>query len=249
MDFHCHLDLYPDAKNLYAETVRRRLFVWLVTTSPKAYEATSRVLPQTELIRISPGIHPEVIGQKASELPLLLEQIDRCELVGEVGLDGSPRYSALFSLQQNVFDATVRRCTEVGGRVLSIHSRAAAREVLDVLEGSPGFGTAVLHWFTDSPTQLARAVKLGCWFSVGPAMFSSANGRKLAKAMPRERVVAESDGPFAKVDGVPVPPWEALDAAAGLAKAWSISVDSARAQLVSNGEQLIKKMSKLRLDH
>lgn len=248
MDFHCHLDLYPDARNLYAETVRRRLFVWLVTTSPKAYEATSRVLPQTESIRLSPGIHPEVIAQKASELPLLLEQIGRCELVGEIGLDGSPRYSALFALQQKVFETIIKRCAEVGGRVLSIHSRAAAREVLDVLEGSPGFGIAVLHWFTDSPTQLARAVKLGCWFSVGPAMFSSANGRKLAKAMPKERVVAESDGPFAKIGSVPVPPWEAQEAAIGLSQAWSVSVESARAQLMSNGERLIKEMTKLRSD-
>jgi TatD DNase family protein len=246
MDFHCHLDLYPDARNLYAEAVRRQFFIWLVTTSPKAYEATSRVLPQTGTIRISPGIHPEIVEQKAAELPLLLEQIGQCELVGEVGLDGSHRYKAQFAVQQRVFKATVKKCVEVGGRALSIHSRLAAREVLDVLEENPGFGTAVLHWFTDSSTQLTRAAKLGCWFSVGPAMFSSANGRKLAGEMPRERVVAESDGPFAKVGGVPVHPWEALDAAIGLAQAWNVSVDDAHSQLISNGQQLVSEISKLR---
>lgn len=239
MDFHCHLDLYPDARSLYAEAVRRKFFIWLVTTSPKAYDATSRVLPQTETIRISPGIHPEIVEQKAAELPLLLEQIDRCELVGEVGLDGSPRYEAQFELQQNVFSATVKRCAAVGGRVLSIHSRSAAREVLNVLEGTPNFGTAILHWFTDSPAQLTRASELGCWFSVGPAMFSSANGRKLAEKMPRERVVAESDGPFAKVGGKPVLPWGALDAAFGLAAAWRVSVEDVRHQLVSNSQRLL----------
>lgn len=248
MDFHCHLDLYPDAQSLYAEAVRKQLFIWLVTTSPKAYEATSRVLPSTELINISPGIHPEIAEQKAIELPLFLEQIGRCKLVGEVGLDGSPRYEAQFSLQQKIFNTTVKRCSDLGGRVLSIHSRSAAREVLDVLETSPGFGTAVLHWFTDSPTQLARAIKLGCWFSVGPAMFASANGRRLASKMPQERIVAESDGPFAKIHGVPVPPWRALDAAIGLSQAWNVSVEHARAQLVSNGQQLVEVISNLRLD-
>jgi len=246
MDFHCHLDLYPDARSLYAEAVRRQFFIWLVTTSPKAYEATSRVLPQTGTIRISPGIHPEVVEQKAAELPLLLEQIDRCKLVGEVGIDGSPRYKAQFALQQKVFSATVKKCAEVGGRVLSIHSRSAAREVLNVLEETPGFGTAILHWFTDSPAQMARAAELGCWFSVGPAMFSSANGLKLAGKMPRECVVAESDGPFAKVGGIPVPPWGALDAAIGLAEAWRVSVDDARHQLVSNGQRLLRVIPGLR---
>lgn len=243
MDFHCHLDLYPDARSLYVEAVRKQFFIWLVTTSPKAYEATSHVLPQTDFVRISPGMHPEIIAQKAVELPMLLEQIGRCELVGEVGLDGSPRYSAQFAHQKRVFGAIIERCADVGGRVLSIHSRSAAREVLDVLERYPGFGTAVLHWFTDSPTQLARAVNLGCWFSVGPAMFSSANGRKLAREMPRERVVPESDGPFAKIGGASILPWGALDAAIGLAQAWSVPIDCVRSQLMTNGERLRKVIS------
>ena len=40
-------------------------------------------------------------------------------------------------------------------------------------------------------------------------MLESANGRKLAAAMPRDRVVPESDGPFAKVRGAPLMPWDA----------------------------------------
>jgi len=34
---------------------------------------------------------------------------------------------------------------------------------------------------------------MGCWFSVGPAMLTSANGRKLATMLPVNRVVPESD--------------------------------------------------------
>ncbi|MCB1588078.1 MAG: hypothetical protein KDI56_04185, partial [Xanthomonadales bacterium] len=33
--------------------------------------------------------------------------------------------------------------------------RSSAKEVLGLLEAHSGFGVAVLHWFTDSPSQLS----------------------------------------------------------------------------------------------
>ena len=90
MDFHCHLDLYPDAREVYCEAARRNAFTWLVTTSPKAFAATSRVLEPLPSVLITPGLHPEIAHERAAELELLLEQIAGVKAVGEVGLDGSP---------------------------------------------------------------------------------------------------------------------------------------------------------------
>lgn len=241
MDFHCHIDLYPNARSVYAEVQRRMEFAWLVTTSPRAFAATSRVLAPTEKILISPGLHPEVADQKAQELELLLGQIAGTMAVGEIGLDGSARYRQHFDLQTCIFSAVVERCQYLGGRVLSIHSRAAAKEVLDILEQFPGFGTAVLHWFTDSAAQLRRASDIGCWFSVGPAMLGSANGRKLAALLPRDRVVPESDGPFAKTSGSSIMPWEASNITGGLAHLWGTSLTAVEEQLSMNGQKLRAK--------
>lgn len=238
MDFHCHLDLYPNARQVYGEALQRVEFVWLVTTSPRAYTATSRVLTTTQRLFISPGLHPEIVDKKSGELEMLLSQMETCTGVGEVGLDGSARHSQYFELQMHIFKSVVERCARLGGRVLSIHSRAAAKEVLDILEANPGFGMAVLHWFTDSPSQLRRAVESGCWFSVGPAMLETANGRRLVALMPRDRVVPESDGPFAKVRGAEVMPWDASTVSVKLADAWCISQEEASTALQSNGLRL-----------
>lgn len=242
MDFHCHVDLYPDARSVYAESIKKMEFVWLVTTSPRAFEATSKVLPTTERILVSPGLHPEVADKKAGELDLMLRQLEYVKAVGEVGLDASAKYRPHFELQKNIFSAIVERCQSLCGRVLSIHSRAAAKEILDILEQFPEFGTAVLHWFTDSAQQLRRANALGCWFSIGPAMLESANGRRLAALMPRERVVAESDGPFARVGGTAVMPWQAREVAVVLAVFWGVSPLTAAETLRTNGCRLIEKM-------
>lgn len=239
MDFHCHVDLYPDAKAVYREALRRNQFTWLVTTSPRAYAATRQVLPATPQLAVSPGLHPEIAQQKEAELHLLLTQIETTRLVGEVGLDGTARHALHRAVQFRVFSAVLSRCQAVGGRILSLHSRAAAQEVLDLLDRHPGFGTAVLHWFTGTVGALRRAESSGCWFSVGPAMLASGNGLKLLQQMPRDRVVPESDGPFAKIDGAPIMPWEAVNTADALAKAWCVSTEEAAAILLANGRRLI----------
>ena len=239
MDFHCHLDLYPEAKEVCVKASQRTDFVWLVTTSPRAYSATSKVLAASKKLFISPGLHPEIADKKYTELEMLLSQMENCTGVGEIGLDGSTPYRHYFELQRKIFKTVVENSVRLGGRVLNIHSRAAAREVLDILDANPGFGVAVLHWFTDSPSLLRRAAESGCWFSVGPAMMTSVNGRKLASLMPRDRVVPESDGPFAKVHGAHVMPWEADSVATKLGEAWGISQNDASEALKANGLSLI----------
>lgn len=242
MDFHCHLDLYPSAKEVYREAARRNKFTWLVTTSPKAFVATSQALKPLPSVLITPGLHPEIAHKRAAELDLLLEQIAGVKAVGEVGLDGSPRFEANYEVQRKIFGAIIARCAELGGRTLSVHSRRAVRDVLAEFERHPNFGTAVMHWFSGSTSELKDAAARGCWFSIGPAMFESANGRALAEAMPQDRVVPESDGPFAKVGGKSILPWNTSQTAEGLAPLWATSPDEAAEMLARNGQALLHLM-------
>lgn len=240
MDFHCHLDLYPGAREVYCEAAQRNEFTWLVTTSPKAFAATSRVLPAVPSVLISPGLHPEIAHERAAEIGLLLEQMASVKAVGEVGLDGSPRFRQNYEVQRRIFRAVVARSAELGGRALSIHSRRAVRDVLAELEAHPGYGTAVLHWFSGNLVELRAAVDHGCWFSIGPAMFGSPNGRKLAAALPPDRVVPESDGPFATVGGKPVMPWSAPETAKRFSEVWNLPLGETVNMLARNGANLRK---------
>lgn len=238
MDFHCHLDLYPGARDVYREAAQRNEFTWLVTTSPKAFAATSRALPASPSVLISPGLHPEIAHERAAELDLLLEQMTGVKAVGEVGLDGSPRFRTHYEVQRRIFRAVIARSAELGGRTLSIHSRRAVKDVLADLDAHPGYGTAVLHWFSGNQAELRAAQDRGCWFSIGPAMFDSENGRRLASAMPHNRVVPESDGPFATVGGKPVMPWSAPETAKHLAEVWNLPAGEVTGLLARNGASL-----------
>lgn len=216
IDFHCHLDLYPDALQLLDEVARRNEFTLAVTTSPRAFMATSRVFAGRPTVHVGLGLHPEVAEAKSGEEQLLVQLVASARFVGEIGLDGSPRFKHSLPLQVRIFTSAVAECQRQGGRVMSIHSRGAEARVLDILEAHPGAGTPVLHWFSGSRVELQRAIELGCWFSVGPAMLAGAKGRTHLREMPLNRVLPETDGPFAQRRGAALMPWEASDIASHL---------------------------------
>lgn len=211
IDFHCHLDLYPNAIGMLDEVERRNEFTLVVTTSPRAYIATSRVFGGRPRIHVALGLHPEIAEAKQQEESLLVELVGSARFVGEIGLDGSLRFKQSLPLQERIFTSAVAECQRQGGRTMSIHSRGAETRVLDILEAHPHAGTPVLHWFSGSRAELQRAVKLGCWFSVGPAMLAGAKGRAHLSEMPLDRILPETDGPFAKRRGAALMPWEASD--------------------------------------
>lgn len=213
IDFHCHLDLYPNPMHLLEETARRNEFTLVVTTSPRAYLGTSQRFAGIQNIHVGLGLHPEVAEAKQNEIDRLVELVSEVRFVGEIGLDGSSRFKHSMQIQERIFRSVVSECERRGGRIMSIHSRGAESRVLDILEAHPSAGVPVLHWFSGNHRELLRAVKHGCWFSVGPAMLAGEKGRTLFREMPMDRILPETDGPFAQNRGKAFMPWEASDIA------------------------------------
>jgi TatD DNase family protein len=178
-------------------------------------------------------LHPQLAGLRKSEIGLFEALLPEARYVGEIGLDGAPELRSSWKDQVAVFEHILAQCETAGGRIMSIHSRRASSAVLDCLEKLPGAGLPVLHWFSGTFRDLDRAIKLGCRFSVGPAMLASKKGRGLAARLPSARVLTETDGPFAQINGRSVMPWDVQDAICQLAQIWQISEESAT-QLVED---------------
>ena len=223
IDLHCHLDLYSDPVQVASTCKERGVYVLSVTTTPSAWEGTARLALEADRIRTAVGLHPQLAHERHGELPMFDKLLPLTRYVGEVGLDGAPDFKSHWAVQLAVFDHVLKACSNAGGRILSIHSRRASGAVLDRLEVHRDAGVPVLHWFSGSRRHLDRAIDLGCWFSVGPAMLRSKRGRSLAALMPRDRVLTESDGPFAQENGAPMMPWQVDQAVHILGELWSVS--------------------------
>lgn len=234
IDFHCHLDLYPNARRLVEKVAARNRFTLAVTTSPRAWQATSGIVAGHDSIRVALGLHPEIAAQKAAERGLLISCVSQAKFIGEVGLDGSLQHRHTRELQESILGAVLAECERCGGRILSVHSRNAAGPVLDHIEQHCRVSTPVLHWFSGTLQETRRAVALGCWFSLGPAMLRGAKGRRILEELPKERVLPETDGPFARNGSSPFMPWEAITIVKHVAVAWNMTHDSVGKQLNRN---------------
>ena len=222
IDFHAHLDLYPDPCSVVHQCEKLGIYVLSVTTTASAWEGTAALSHSSPRIRTALGMHPQLAHERKHELPLFRKLIEQTNYVGEVGLDGSRECKLFWDDQMDVFTEVLNTCCGVGGRILSIHSRRAARDVLDLLRSFPAAGIPILHWFSGTQKELDDAIAMGCWFSVGPAMLASAKSRAQIATMPKERVLTECDGPFARQRDKPLHPWDVADAHEVLAEIWEV---------------------------
>jgi TatD DNase family protein len=208
VDFHCHLDLYPDPVAAVAQCEDDRVHTLAVTTTPRAWRRNRELADGTRYVRVGLGLHPQLVAERAGEIGLWEEYLPEARYVGEVGLDAGPRFRSSFELQKRVFERVLRACACEGGKILSVHSVRSAGVVLDMVESylAPARGRVVLHWFSGSKAEALRAVALGCYFSINAEMLRNERQRKLWSTIPHERLLTETDGPFTRVGDQPTAP-------------------------------------------
>ncbi|MEG0374535.1 MAG: TatD family hydrolase [Raoultibacter sp.] len=199
-DMHCHLDFFADTEKtveLVAESGNRFLSV---TVTPEGYSRAARLFASSSQVRVGLGLHPWWIADgrcTVDDLVAFEALAKHAAFVGEVGLDFGKRCAGSESVQREAFGRVARACVDGAAQVISIHAVKAEDEVLDVLQrtGCLDESSCILHWFSGSSEQLARASKAGCYFSVGPRMLASKRGREYVKAIPRDKLLVETDAP------------------------------------------------------
>lgn len=234
IDFHCHLDLFPSPERAAAEIAAAGVYVLSVTTTPKAFPKTAQLAKGRPRIRTALGLHPQLAHERHGELSLFVRLLGETEYVGEIGLDGGDEFARHLAVQKEVFDGILKACSNAGGRIMSIHSRQASGEVLDALSRHPASGVPVLHWFSGPAAHAERAAELGAWFSVGLPMARSRRASSLLAKLPRDRVLTETDAPFASTDGAAYPAGAVSETVSALGRIWGCDARSAQERLNEN---------------
>ena len=208
VDFHCHLDLYPDLAAAIRRSEVQEVFTLAVTTTPRAWAHNEALASPTRFVRAALGLHPQLIAQHAHELTLFEALLPRTRYVGEIGLDAGPHYYRSLEQQKVVFERIIRLCAAARDKVISVHSVRATKAVLDTIEQNlpPTHGRVVLHWFTGSSAEARRAVELGCYFSINAGMLDKERHAAMVQTIPLDRILTETDGPFTRTGERPSQP-------------------------------------------
>lgn len=241
IDFHCHIDLFPNPALAADGAERAGVYVLSVTNTPKAFPKTAQLAKGRKRIRTALGLHPQLVHERHGEVPMFVRLLGETSYVGEIGIDGGDESARHIDLQKDVFDRILRACSQAGGRVMSIHSRHASGEVLEALARHPGAGIPVLHWFSGSTAHAAKAADMGAWFSVGLPMVRSRRAASLLSMIPRSRILTETDAPFASTQGEHYPLAAVTGTVATLAGLWKCDTAAVQKQLSDNLRTLVGK--------
>ena len=208
VDFHCHMDLYPDHALAVQEAEAAGVFTLAVTTTPRAWPRNYELAQRTKHVRAALGLHPQLVAERESEIHLWERYLPETRYVGEVGLDAGPRFFKSLDAQKRVLQRVLELCAQAGGKIISVHSIRSAKAVLDLVEAHlpPERGKIVLHWFTGTKSEAKRALELGCYFSINAAMLGNERHASMVQAMPLNRLLTETDGPFTQTGERPSKP-------------------------------------------
>ena len=146
------------------------------------------------------GLHPTSVKTDYREqLDRLAARLREREwaAIGEIGTDlyWSDEY---WAEQRDAFGVQCGWALELG-RPVVVHCRESIDETLELIAPFAARGLrGVFHCFTGTVAQARRAVGLGLYLGIGGVLTYKKNGElpAVVRAVPRERLVLETDSPY-----------------------------------------------------
>lgn len=212
-----------------------------VTEDPDEYRRLRTRLGRREYVDVALGLHPL---RAASFSPDVLARFFRLApqttWIGEVGLDYSRGVASTAKVQRRVFDIVLAEA-QAGHHLLTVHSRGAEKDVIKCLTDAAL--PAILHWYSGPLNLVDDALQGGLYFSINIAMTRSRKFPSLVRALPRERVLLETDGPYAKIQGRPAAPSAMNVVSELLAHAWGCDPIESTSILINNQQRFLSGAS------
>ncbi len=260
IDSHCHLD-YKGLQEVQANVVARARQAGVshmvnISTTIRQFPAVLVTAERYEDVSCSLGVHPHHTneeGENASIDQLIsLGQNPKIVGIGETGLDyfydTAPR-----EVQQDSFRRHIRAARTLGLPII-VHTRDAEEDTAMILREEGALDgahplTGVLHCFTSSRDLAEAALALGFYISLsGIITFKKSEAlREVARDIPLDRLLVETDSPFLAPEpyrGKPCEPAYVVHTARAVAALKGISLEECMKATTDNFYRLFTKAAR-----
>jgi TatD DNase family protein len=214
-DSHCHLN-FPELIG-QLETIQQAMQAAQVTralcicTTLEDFDSVHGLAMQNDNMWATVGVHPDNEGVREPSLQDLLDGAARPKVVaiGETGLDyyqmeerKGGRTVADMEWQRERFRTHIRAARQTTLPMV-IHTRQASDDTIAILKeegetGGAGSAGGVFHCFTESQQIARAALDLGFYISFSGILTfkTAADLREVAKFVPDDRLLIETDSPY-----------------------------------------------------
>ena len=255
VDSHCHLDRlnldnYPKGLDEALSAARDRgvSAMLCVCISDNNRSAVLEIASRYPMVYASVGIHPsDVDASTDSSMDTLTNwaSAERVVALGETGLDYF-RGDECADFQRESF----KNHLLVGSKTklpVIVHTRSAQQDTIALMrEHGDSSSAGVMHCFTESWAMAEQALELGYYISLsGIVTFKNADDlRELARKVPLERLLIETDSPYlapVPFRGKPNEPKYLRDTAEYIAQLRGVSLEALAEQTTENFYALFNK--------
>lgn len=216
-----------------SDNEKKQIITIGMTNLPSHFQMGVNHVRRYKYIRLALGLHPLRAKEHVKEYSKFRQYIDETSYIGEVGLDFSREGFSTKDIQIKSFKF-VLDCIRTKNKILSLHSRRAEKETLEMLI-EKGIDNAIFHWYSGSLNVLRNIANSGFFFSINSAMIQSDNGRKIIAEIPKELILTETDFPYIENDDITsIYVW--------LSKLWNTTTKDVELTIDANFQRLIQRI-------
>jgi len=203
IDSHCHLN-FPELTSQLPDIYQRMQdnevsHALCISVDLDAFPEVLAIAESRDNLYATVGVHPDYEDCTEPTVEKLVELADHPKVVGigETGMDYY-RTPGPLEWQRERFRVHIR-AARATNKPLIIHTRSASEDTLRIMtEEKAGESGGVMHCFTES-LDVAKAAMDMCFYISFSGIVTFKNARELkevAKAVPLERMLIETDAPY-----------------------------------------------------
>jgi TatD DNase family protein len=257
VDVHCHLDApaYHHLESICQQS--QQAGVSTIVAAGTGLTSNAKILAMQQRypaqVWAALGLHPERLDSSWEELEAVVAQIQEHRLrvvaLGEVGL---PHYALLdqrmTQSQAQEREAFLRALVQAAVRLslpVVLHApHAMAAVALDIVTQYQPPG-ALFHWHKSPPEVTTAICQAGYFVSVTPEVCYRERDQHLARLVPLENLLLESDGPWSyggEFAGHPTTPALVAHVAAAVARLKGVSLADVQRATTANAGRLFGRV-------